>query len=476
MSSANSKKHIFSSWQKAIFYDIANGTGNTLVIARAGCAKTSSLVEGARYLPRGKSALFCAFNKVIQEELKDRLPNYVSAQTCHSIGFHALRLRFPNITLDQDKAKKIVEGLVGKDADLNYNICKAVSLCKAILQDTPDQIDGLMIDYDIDTCNLDRDKFIHIVCQVLRKCKEDTATIDFDDMVWMCFVYGISPAKYDYVFVDEAQDLNKSMIELALASVKPNGRIIAVLDNFQAIYGFRGADSQVLENLRKRLSPKELSLPVCYRCPKKIVYLAQKAVPDIKSYENNIDGEIIHINNKDLEKYATPGCFVLSRTNAPLIANCMQFIKHGIKANIRGRDIGNNLSWMIKKSGKKTINGFLTWLDKWAEQETKMLAKKGKKNTYVTDKVECLQIICENVKSIEEAQQKIKDMFDDADDDRVVCFSSIHKAKGDERDVVLVLHDTLRKDSQEEINIGYVAFTRSKQKLYLASANNNLKF
>ena len=60
-------KRDWSDYQKAIFKDIAKGEGHTVVIARAGSAKTSSLVEGSKYIPKGKKSLFCAFRQTKEE-------------------------------------------------------------------------------------------------------------------------------------------------------------------------------------------------------------------------------------------------------------------------------------------------------------------------------------------------------------------------------------------------------------------------
>ena len=48
------EKKNWSEYQKIIFRNIAKDTGHTLVIARAGSAKTTTLVEGAKYIPKGK--------------------------------------------------------------------------------------------------------------------------------------------------------------------------------------------------------------------------------------------------------------------------------------------------------------------------------------------------------------------------------------------------------------------------------------
>jgi DNA helicase II / ATP-dependent DNA helicase PcrA len=466
----------WSPYQKKIFLDIAKGEGNTIIIARAGSSKTTSLIQGSRYLPKGKKTLFCAFNKSIQEELRKRLSSYVEVKTLHSLGFSGIKNKFPNAILNNNKCFEIVEGLVNdpkSNYDLIINICKTVHFCKMHLIDTPSKIEELIEEAGIDLCDLEISQFIKIVCKTLRLCKEKTSEVDFDDMLWFCFVYNIDVGKFDIVFIDEAQDMSKCAIELALSAKKKDGRVIAVLDNLQAIYSFMGADARVLDNLKSRLDPKELSLPISYRCPKKVIELAKKFAPDIQNFENAIDGEIIEIDVSDLEKYATPGSYVISRTNAPLIKHCFQFLKRGKKANILGRDIGDGLSYLIKKSKKKNIKSFLEWLKKWEKSEKeKYLAKRPNGNVdFIVDRAECLYNLCEDCSTLEEVKDNINSLFSDAEEKDIVLFSSTHKIKGKEADKVFLLKDTYRFNSQEEKNLYYVAITRTKQYLYFVNKN-----
>jgi len=462
-------KRIYSSYQKEIFRDISKGEGNTIVIARAGSAKTTTLVEGSKYIKRGLKTLFCAFNKSIQLELKEKLGSYVECLTLHSLGLRGIKQRFGNVEIDYDKTWKIVSSFIDNDIDLTQSICKAVSLCKATLTDTSKNIGDLLDKYDIDLCEIEVHEFIRYVSKTLRMCKEDTKTICFDDMIWFPFVYQINVGKYDFVFIDESHDLNRAQIELAISACKPNGRVIAVLDPNQAIYSWRGADIEVLNNLKTRLNPKELTLPICYRCPKKVVYFAQKIVPDITPYENAIDGEIITIQLSDLMKHAKAGSYVISRVNAPLIRQCLLFLKNNIPANILGRDIGSSLLYIVKKSKKKTIKSLLGWLAKWeVDEKEKLLTKYPNAGTdVIADKAECLRMLCEDITSIKELQDNVNALFKDNEEKNIVLFSSIHRVKGKESDDVFVLADTLRSSSEEELNIKYISYTRSKRKLFL---------
>lgn len=76
--------------QERIFDFVANGTGNAVVEAYAGTGKTTTIVEAVNRVPRGKRVLFVAFNKVIAEELKRRLPAGADAMTLHSLGLKAV--------------------------------------------------------------------------------------------------------------------------------------------------------------------------------------------------------------------------------------------------------------------------------------------------------------------------------------------------------------------------------------------------
>lgn len=466
-----SVKHNWSDYQKLVFKNINNGIGHTVVIARAGSSKTSSLVEGSKYIPKGKKSLFCAFNKSIQEELKSKLSQRIECLTLHSLGFRGIKQRFGNVELDNDKCWKIVEGFIGNNYDLVDNVCKTVAFCKSNLADTPSQIEEIISHYDIELCEIDIKDFIKHVCLTLKLCKEQNSTIDFNDMIWYCFVYHINVGKYDYVFIDEAHDLSKCQMELALSAVKIDGRIIMVIDPMQAIYNFAGADERVLESFTKRFSPLELKLPICYRCPKKVIDLLQIMVPDILPYENAIDGEIINIDTSELQKYAKAGSYVISRTNAPLIKHCLRFLKNGIPANILGRDIGDGLSYLIKKSKKKKVVDLLKWLVQWEKEEKeRLLAKYPKANLeIVSDKAECINMLCEGAETIEDVKDNIKQLFQDNNEKNIVLFSSIHKIKGKEADNVFVLVNTLREHNDSEIRIKYVAFSRPKKKLFLVS-------
>jgi superfamily II DNA or RNA helicase len=85
----------WSHYQTAIFDDVAQGRGNTVVLARAGTGKTTTILEALKHVPEGATALMVAFNKAIATEMKDRAPGNVDVSTLHSYGALAERLVVP---------------------------------------------------------------------------------------------------------------------------------------------------------------------------------------------------------------------------------------------------------------------------------------------------------------------------------------------------------------------------------------------
>jgi hypothetical protein len=263
------------------------------------------------------------------------------------------------------------------------------------------------------------------------------------------------------------QDLNRAQMSLIFNSLKENSRVFIFLDKFQAIYSWRGADTNAVQTFQERLNAKTLELPISYRCANRIIYAAQKYVPGIKPAPNAKEGEIINIGEEDLLDYIRPGDFLLSRTNAPLFKWCLKMLRLKIPANIRGKGLDKGLLFIIKQSKKKNIESFLDWLKKWEISECARLKEKNRDSSLFLDKIACLRCLCEGVKTTADLQDNIKLLFNEEDGKKVITCSTIHGIKGAEETNVFILEDTFRfGDSQEEQNLKYVAITRAKEKLY----------
>jgi superfamily I DNA/RNA helicase len=467
---------IYSQYQNAIFDEVSNGKNgqHTIIIARAGAGKTSVLIEVIKRIPNKRSkVLAVAFSKSIAVELEERInKSYVDVSTLHSLGLRIIRSCYGKVQIVPDKVKHIIYQLFpnGLSAGDAFLLEKTVGLCKASLTDAPSKIDELMDNFDVIPLELERDVFTKTVVKILGICKDQREIVDFNDMIWFCVINRLPSSQYDYVLIDELQDLTKSQIELALSACKNTGRIFAWGDDRQAIFNFAGVDINGVFNVKNRLKAKVLPLPISYRCPTKIIKLAQKYVSDIEPAPNAKDGNIIYIKEDRLMEYAKGGDCVLSRTNAPLIKHCMSFLRHKIPSEIQGKDIDKGLLFLIKKSGKKDLKEFINWLTVWKNSEVNRLLEKKRNPASIYDKYECMLNLCEDAKTIEDIQDNIKEMFKDDDDNRKVTFSSIHAFKGKERNNIFILESSFRSsEEQEEKNIRYVAITRSKDTIYFVN-------
>lgn len=478
---------VWSPYQLAIFNDAAEGSGHTVVRARAGTGKTTVICEALRHVPAGLSVLVVAFNNKIKEELTRRqargdIPGHVDVKTCHGFGFSACMGAFRSRLAD-GRTWDIIEARHGDGAEgqeYRTALHKAVSFAKGTLAEAPRQLsamlDGMLDAGQIEDAWTDTDAFVAEVANVLRECRDKPHAIDFDDMCWLPVVCGLRVRQYDRVFVDETQDLNAAQIQLVMMACKSGGRVCAVGDDRQAIYGFRGADEGALDNVADALSAKVLPLSVTYRCASRIVDVARAYVPDYQAAPGAKPGDVQTISTKAVRDLAQPGDFVISRKNAPLLGLCLGFLRDGIPASIAGRDVGANLRALIDKSKAKDVPALVEWLDRWKTAEcARINARKRPSETAidaVLDKVECVNALADGAESVAEVRAKVDALFVDKDDTaRIVC-TTVHKAKGLERRRAFVLVDTFKLSrGTEEENLYYVAVTRAEESLYLAQGD-----
>jgi superfamily I DNA/RNA helicase len=305
--------------------------------------------------------------------------------------------------------------------------------------------------------------------------------ICFDDMLFIPAALGLALPLYDWVIVDEAQDMNLAQLKIARQACKPNGHIVVVGDDRQAIYGFRGADSDAVDRLKAELNAEELGLTTTYRCPKKVVELARALVPDFEHPEWAPDGEVDEIAVDEIIEHAVAGDVILSRLNAPLVPLCLSFIRRGVGARIEGRDIGKLLAARAKKLKATSVEDFLMRLTKWASRAASRVIARGQavdaRLQQIRDVEATLAALAEEAPSVQAIYDRCEKMFADVAENgsaALIVLSTVHKAKGLEWRRVFVLNDTFFEidGRREEANIKYVALTRSMQRLTLVKGQH----
>lgn len=247
------------------------------------------------------------------------------------------------------------------------------------------------------------------------------------------------------------------------------------------IYSFRGADHDAVDNIINRFNMRTMPLTVTFRCGKAIVAEAQKIVPDFKAGPKNAEGIVRDVSISKMFDQIRPGDFVISRTNAPLVAACMHALSRGIPSAVVGRDVGGTLMNLVKKMKASNVKELEERLEVWLQKEVAKFSAKVPVNEaaieVATDKVESLLAIISDCDDMAAVQTKIETLFvADASESRV-DFTTTHKAKGRERARVFLFRDTFLlpkrnkttgewlPPSEEEYNLLYVAITRAKNEL-----------
>jgi len=467
-------------------------TKNLIVRARAGTGKTTTIIEGINRAPE-RNILLAAFNKRIADELKTRITNpRARASTLHAVGLACVRKQLGRVmvedTRDRDKISRADKlAMQACPRDTPQTIVRLVSKLhtkgREIVPHARVQEDLMDIAVNFE-CEPD-EEFLgtewdtEFVVEHALKAMELASKvqpgdeIDFADMIFLPVRNRWMQKIYDLVVVDEAQDMTTAQLELGQGVC--SGRICVVGDDRQAIYAFRGADSGSLDRLKRELGAAELGLTVTRRCAKVIVTRAQVLVEDFEAHEENGEGEMLNILMGDLIPCAAPGDYIVSRLNAPLVGVALGLLRQNKRARIAGRDIGSGLIRLVRKLAKGKAGSsmvvFMERIKTWEEKERERLLAAGKeaKASEVSDQAAMLIELSEDVDTVQQVIDRIEGLFTDdgLGQAGVITCSSVHKAKGMEARRVFVLWDTMRKHSQEELNIQYVAITRAIESLVM---------
>lgn len=458
--------------------------GNILVQACAGSGKTTTMVWLAGMIPQHMRVLALSFNKSIADELAKRMPAHVKSCTMHSIGYSMVRAGVGRVRLDDKKLMNVIDthpGIVIHQNGIRSTIVSDLLAIVPLAQDcmidaTNTSLLAALAEAAGRTIEMP-DKSLPLVDSIIRAMDAMKHTITFAEMIRHPVVHNYAPDYYDVVFVDEAQDLNASQHALLKKLVRPiNGKLIAVGDRFQSIYGFRGADPRSMDRMRDEWGMVELPLDVSYRCATKIIDAAQKIVgaDTIKPKPEAEAGEVIDATIDQMMQQADEHDMILCRINAPLVPACLRFIKAGKTARIRGRDVGAMLSALVRRAKKTTVRELIAWTIDWRDDRMEK-ARKAKKSDSaiqaIEDQADTLVAIAEECREVAEVLGKLSEIFDDRNIG--ITLSTVHKAKGLEANRVWLFGPELlpapwAKSAQEieqERNIAYVATTRAMRSL-----------
>src|SRR6266487_2554480 len=243
--------------------------GPIRVLAPAGSGKTKTLVNRVLYLLNqgipAEKILALAFNKKARDEMQDRLDrrrvDSVEVRTFHSLGYEIVREELGwafNGSTYKKTSKALMKAAILQHTELptlrNKDPLDAfLDGLRRAKMELP-ILSTVTVEYG------DRIYPFESIFYSFLKKQLDTNFLDFDDMIYLAIrvllennsLRHIYQSRFEYVLVDEFQDLNQAQLLLLQIISLPENNIFAVGDDDQMIYGFRGANVKHIIQFDKR--------------------------------------------------------------------------------------------------------------------------------------------------------------------------------------------------------------------------------
>lgn len=288
--------------------------GPMMVLAGPGSGKTTVITERVRFLVQeqevpAENILVITFTKAAATEMKERYlaenpgSTGVWFGTFHSIFFMMLRLAY-HYTADN----------ILKE-EMRYQILREiVSHTELEIQDEREFMGDLSEEISkIKGEGINLEHYYSPICpenifrDIFRKYQETLQKrrlIDFDDMLVYCYellaarkdILASWQKRFPYILIDEFQDINQVQYQVIklLAGEKKN--LFIVGDDDQSIYGFRGANPDIMQKfLKDYRDAKECVLGINYRCDREIVEAAGRLIAVNK---NRLPKDIQGVNSQ----------------------------------------------------------------------------------------------------------------------------------------------------------------------------------
>lgn len=486
------------------------------VNAGPGSGKTHAIVLAANKIKSFASnskVLITAYNGFIVDSLRKRIGNkQININTIHSIAFSILKKAKPyGFEISELKYKNYLSILdKGKDEKIPYNLINYVfNLMKENLVDSSQYI---CLKYNINLNDIDYNELDIIFQKIYNKPfkiqngkyfngfvikKGDYIKINFTDQIYLTFIKDLIPEneKYDYIIIDEAQDLTPLKLAFLRAMGKKDCVFIFLGDRNQTINQYAGSDSTIFETICNESMYFEFFITL--RCPKKVVEFVNAIHPTkkIKAHKSNIEGSVERYNIKDAIQFiiqSNQSIYIMSPTNELLFDIYLTLIKKDIVPRLKGFEVKDYIINLLKRSKSITdlkinINKILGFIYKELKSEYPNLTLYGIQSHALYKahnepisimisllfhyfKIDLSNNDLSNDIKMKDILNKFYIIFSDSIE-RNVTLLSCHKSKGMEAENVILINSEgliTPKDIQTT-NLSFVALTRSLNRLILVN-------
>lgn len=293
-----------------------------LINAYAGTGKTSTLVKFCEQRAKYK-ILYLSYNSAMRVEAESKFKHIknVSVKTMHSLAYEntnkSIKERLGSLrALDlnpllNDRDEKEKNFYASSLLSLLRNFCNT----NFNLEDFINEVSKNLKDYGLNP-RMDTSYILRKLRTLwLEKIPNDKKLLYEHDFYLKDFQLSKPVLDYDFIVVDEAQDINGCVIDIVL---NQKAKKVFIGDTYQSIYKFRGARNS-LEFLASYPNAKVLYLTQSFRCPESITKEANRYL-QLLGAKKEFKGSFKPDKRKNLNEQKA----IITRTNAKLFDIAVQ--------------------------------------------------------------------------------------------------------------------------------------------------------
>lgn len=477
--------------------NIINSTGDLCINAIAGSGKTTTILQYAANRPKDSKILYIAYNKSVKTEAQHKCSQLnlknVRVETAHSLAYKHI-IRYGDYTVSKKGYKifdlSIILNLRATgDAYINFLLANHISkFANYFCNSTALKIQDL--DYSTTVTDKKAKTFVkNHYTLIERGTREFLAKMEnreiecTHDFYLKKFQLSAPILNYDYILFDEGQDASPVMLDIFL---NQKATKIIVGDTHQQIYAWRFA----INSLEQVSFPKH-NLTASFRFPPPIANLANHILSWKKHFDDKTESLFIRGLAKRTDKKAKTKA-IIARTNLGLLLKAIEYVVESKKADKIYFE-GNINSYTYAEDGTSLYDVLNLYLGKNHMIKDALIRTMNSieqledyiENTEEVQLAMMVKIVQEYGKEIPNIIKEIKEKHISTDDKQnaEVIFSTVHRSKGMEYDAVYLVNDFISEEKikklskeflkeniakiNEEINLLYVAITRTKKHLFI---------
>lgn len=314
------------------------------ILGAPGCGKTSALVgriaQAAAECGSGESMLICSLTRTAAHEIASRVKlriqgvEFPHVGTVHALALRALKENGDNPQLVYDR-ELIAKFNAENGRNLPLNLGRVMHDPDDVRRDleTLGIIDAMRAAKQLEETWPRRCMLLHHQWQAF---KVVNGVLDFTDLITRAIAHlPLHPARPEYIFVDEAQDLSRLEVDLITQWATGTKKTIIAGDDEQALYEWRGASVRAFIDFAP--PENQYVLPRSYRMHSNVQEYASALSKSLsiripKSYEPvKSGGEVLRRDARSILPLLSKELSASEDSSIMVLATCGYMLKPFLK-------------------------------------------------------------------------------------------------------------------------------------------------